>query len=419
MAVIGLGTAGAAAAAFCARKGLKVVALDHRARNDAGAQWVNGVPRWVFEATDFAAPFGDELRGDGHPFHMVVGHNAGCRVTIPETGVLEVDMRHYTRRLQAEAENHGAELKDGLRVLGFDGKVLQTSDGPLQARWYVDASGIGGLFGAGVRAGPDALCTAAQYVYDLINPQAAQDWLHSKDMKEGDAICFTGIAGGYSILNVRIEGDQISLLTGSIPGAGHASGRRIIEDFKAANRFVGEMRFGGLRAIPLCGPATRIADGRVARIGDSAGQIQAVHGSGIAQQLLAAKVLAETFANDGGPEAYNLAWQRKHGGYLAWSTLFCRFSQALPPGGLQRLVETGTMHAQIMGDVLKQKPPRPNPKAMFKSVKGLAQVGGLAGGLLGVVARQPVLALHYARYPKSESGLEAWSRRLRRIIGAP
>lgn len=419
MAVIGLGTSGAAAAAFCARKGLKVVALDHRARESAGAQWVNGVPRWVFEATDFAAPFGDELRGDGHPFHMVVGRNPACRVTIHDTGVLEVDMRHYTRRLQTEAENHGAELRDNVRVQGFDGTVLQTTDGPIKARWYVDASGIGGLFGQGVRASPTALCTAAQYVYELVNPSAAQDWLHEQNAKEGDAICFTGIAGGYSILNVRVEGNQVSLLTGSIPGAGHASGRRIIEDFKAAHTFVGQARFGGLRAIPLCGPATRIAAGRVARIGDSAGQIQAVHGSGIAQQLLAAKVLAESFASGGGPEAYNLAWQRKHGGYVAWSTLFCRFSQALPPGGLQRLVETGTMHAQIMGDVLRQKPPRPNPKALFKSVKGLVQVGGLAGGLLGVVARQPLLALHYARYPKEQSGLQSWSRQLRRIIGTP
>lgn len=418
VAIVGLGTAGALAAALCARKGLRVVALDRQPRAQAGAQWVNGVPEWVFDETDLARPFGAELRGGEHPFHMVAGWDSGCRVTIEHTGVLEVDMRHFLHRVQAEAENHGAELRDQTRVLGFDGQRLQTEQGPVQARWYVDAAGIGGFRGQKGGAPPTALCTAAQYVCELGDHGAAQDFLRKHRAKEGAAICFTGIAGGYSILNVRIEGDRVSLLTGSIPAWGHASGRRILKDFTQRHAFVGPVRFGGLRAIPLAGPSVCIAEDRVARIGDSAGQVQAVHGSGIAQQMLAAKVMAEAFAEGEGPQGYNLRWQRKHGGYLTWSAAFCRFSQSLGPGELARLVNTGTLHAKIMGDVLRQRPPRPNPRALLKSVRGLAQASGVRGRLVGVVARQPVLAAHYARYPEGEAERAKWAQMTRRIAGA-
>jgi len=418
VAIVGLGSAGATAAAFCARKGLKVVAVDRLPRHKAGAQWVNGVPEWVFDETELARPFGAELRGAEHPFYMVAGWDSSCRVTIEHTGVLEVDMRHYTRRLQEQAETLGADIRGGVRVEGFDGDTLSTSAGPIRARWYVDAAGMGGFQGRPVSSGPTALCTAAQYVHTLKDRAGAQAFLQKHRIREGAALCFTGIAGGYSILNVRIEGDRVSILTGSIPAWGHASGRRIVKDFLQAHPFVGAQRFGGMRAIPLAGPSICVGQDRVAKIGDSAGQIQAVHGSGIGQQILAAEVLAHSFAEGSGPAGYNVRWQRKYGGYLAWSAAFCRFSQSLQPGELARLVRTGTLHAHVMGDVLRQRAPRPNPRALFKSVRGLTQATGVRARLLGVVARQPVLAAHYARYPEATAQRAAWAQMTKRIAGA-
>lgn len=415
--IVGLGTAGAAAAAFCARRGLRVLGLERGPRERAGAQWVNGVPEWVFSETDLALPSGPERRGGEHPFHLVVGYDPSRRVTIAHTGVVEVDMRHFRARLWADAELHGADLREGVRVKGFDGDTLSTSDGPLRARWYVDAAGIGGFSPLAVEAPRTALCTAAQHVHEVADRPAARDFLRAHGIGEGEALCFTGVAGGYSILNVRIEGDDVSVLTGSLPAWGHASGRRMALDFARRHRFVGPPRFGGVRAIPLAVPPLTVADDRVATLGDAAGQVHAVHGSGIAQQLLAARLLAEAFAEGGGPPAYNVRWQRTRAGYLAWAMLFCRFSQRLELRELDRLVETGAMHAGVMGQVLKQQPPRPAPRALGKSLLGLARSSGVRARLLGIVARQPVLAAHYARYPERPADLEAWARTTRRLVG--
>ena len=50
VAIIGLGTAGSALAFQCARVGLRVLGVDARTFDEAGARWVNGVPAWTFDA---------------------------------------------------------------------------------------------------------------------------------------------------------------------------------------------------------------------------------------------------------------------------------------------------------------------------------------------------------------------------------
>ena len=42
---------------------------------------------------------------------------------------------------------------------------------------------------------------------------------------------FTGVAGGYSIVNVRRYGDRVYLLTGSIPADGQPSGKQLLDRF--------------------------------------------------------------------------------------------------------------------------------------------------------------------------------------------
>ena len=143
VAIVGAGTAGAGAAWQCARRGLRVVCLDARPLAEAGARWVNGVARWLLEAAEIPLPRGEELRGEDGPFHLIAGWGPE-RVIIRERGVLELDMRLLVERLQAMAVNAGAELRGGVRVLGRVGDRLDTSDGPLRADVFIDASGLAG-----------------------------------------------------------------------------------------------------------------------------------------------------------------------------------------------------------------------------------------------------------------------------------
>ena len=150
VAIVGAGTAGAQAAYQCARRGLRVLCLDSRPLDQAGARWVNGVARWLLDAAEVPLPRGDELRGDDGPFHLIAGHGPE-RVIIRDRGVLELDMRLLVARLQALAVDAGAELRGGVRVHKLVDDRLDTSAGPIHADVIVDASG---LAGAGLLATP-------------------------------------------------------------------------------------------------------------------------------------------------------------------------------------------------------------------------------------------------------------------------
>src|SRR5690606_38217140 len=137
------------------------------------------------------------------------------------------------------------------------------------------------------------------------------------DTPLGHVLCFSGVAGGYSIVNLRCDGRTVGLLTGSIPGEGHPSGRALLDAFAADNPWVGEVVQGGARALPLSRPDDLLARGSVALVGDAARQVFSAHGSGIGIGLVAARLLADTLAQGRTPRDYAVAFQRRWGGLLA------------------------------------------------------------------------------------------------------
>ncbi|GEM_PF-3072987 len=141
--VIGAGTAGAAAGLHCARQGLRTLVLDRGDLDTAGARWVNGVARAAFLEADVGVPEPPELRGEGEPMHLVAGWDGPLMAV--DHDVLEVDMRLLGARLRAMAREAGAELRGGVAVRGWhdrDAGRLDTSAGPLEAQYVVDASGL-------------------------------------------------------------------------------------------------------------------------------------------------------------------------------------------------------------------------------------------------------------------------------------
>ena len=61
VAIVGAGTAGAAAALLCARRGLRVLAIDRAPLERAGAHWINAVPTRLFDEAGIARPIAPEL----------------------------------------------------------------------------------------------------------------------------------------------------------------------------------------------------------------------------------------------------------------------------------------------------------------------------------------------------------------------
>jgi flavin-dependent dehydrogenase len=416
--VIGAGTAGAAAGLHCARRGLRTLIVDRGTLEDAGAAWVNGVPRAAFAEADIPPPTAPELRGEGEPMQLVAGWD-GPQMSVT-SDVLELDMRLLGRRLRALAGDAGAELRS-LTIQGWedrDAGLLATTDGVIEARWVVDASGLRstGLMSR-PEVPPEHLCVAAQAVHRCADRSAAEAWFVARGSSFGPALVFTGIAGGFSIVNVRCEGDEVSVLTGSLAGSDQPAGSVLLRDFVDSQPWVGERLFGGARAIPLRRPFDRLADDRVALLGDAASQVFSAHGSGIAAGLIAARMLAEALASGGGPRAYEVTWMRTHGGRFAAYDLFRRFSQTLSIDDVATLMRSGLMDPMTSRAALEQRLVPVTFGLVAAKVWAALKAPAQAARMLGLIASMHRVRTLYDHYPEDRAQLPDWARRVATIFG--
>jgi len=398
--VVGAGTAGAAAAWRAATRGMKVLCVDRGPLDRAGAHWRNGVSGEAFDEAAVPWPVGPERCGDAGRFHLVAGWGPD-RVVVEGHGVLEVDMRRLVQRLQRRAAEAGATLVGDVSVDWVDDDRVTTSAGVVRAGAVIDASG---LTGARLLRPPRTLrrdlCAAAQAVYDVDDRADALGFLDAHEVAEGETLCFTGVAGGYSILNVRVHGDEVAILTGSIPADGHRSGHGMIEDFVAAQPWIGARRSMGRRAIPLGRPHDELARGRVAAIGDAARQVFSAHGSGIGPGMVAARTLVDTLADGGTPDDWAVRWMRERGGLFAAYDLFRRFSQTLTVADLTDLMGAGLIDGETAAAAMAQRLPRPAPGRALALAPALARAPGVVGRLAAVGARMAALQALYAAYPR-------------------
>ena len=414
--IVGAGTAGAALAGMAASAGLSVVCLERRALGDAGARWVNGVPGWQFASAGVALPKGRELRGAGHTFHLVAGFGP-TRVSVKSHDVMDVDMRLLVQRLHDEAAAAGAQMHEGVHVHSFDGATLSTSKGKYTARYAVDASGLAGLGLLGrARPLPGDLCVAAQEVREVANQERAKEFFLSRNVAPGETLCFSGIAGGYSILNLRLDPEGVSILAGSIPQQDRPTGQDLIDEIARQEPWIGPRLFGGARAIPLARPRARFARGRLALLGDAAGQVFAAHGSGIGAGLLAARVLADCLVRDPGDlSGYCRDWYRSHGGSILAADLLRRFSETLSIEDIELLMQCGVMNPESTRATLEQRTPTlAEARAQRPRLSALAARPGLLGRATKMLAKVPLCMLAARAYPTQGPG-PVWEAALDRV----
>ncbi|MEZ4337698.1 MAG: FAD-binding protein [Sandaracinaceae bacterium] len=413
--VVGAGTAGAAAAGRAAARGLRVLCVDRGPLDAAGAHWRNGVTREAFVEAAVPLPEGDELAGDDVAFHMHAGWGP-TRITMRRHGVLEIDMRHLVDRLQRRALEAGAILESEVTVEGLEGTRVRTSRGTVRAEAIADASGLGGARLLDQPRTPRRdLCAAAQAVFRLADPAGADLFLDQHRAQRDEVLCFAGVAGGYSILNVRIRDDEVALLTGSIPADGHPSGGQLIDRFVQEHPWIGAEVLRGQRAIPLGRPHDVIGAGRVALLGDAARQVFSAHGSGIGPGMLAARILADTLAEGGSAEDYAVTWMRTHGGLFAAYDAFRRYSQGLSTSSLERLMEVGLVDGEMSAATMAQRLPRLTARDALGLAPGLAKAGRLSVGLAQVGARMGALQALYRAYPRERRARRGWAATAARL----
>jgi len=414
LVVVGAGTAGAAAAGFAAGHGFKVLCVDRRRLDGAGARWVNGITQTALAEANLTDVAGS--MGAPPPFHLLTPHQ---RVVVPKHDVLEVDMRALVAQLHDRARDAGAILVGGVAVRGRDGTTLRTEDGDVRARWIVDASGLAGVgLLEYATVAPEHLCAAAQAVFELRDRGGAEAYFASQRVPFGEICAHVGVSGGYSVLNLHVHhgGQTVGVLTGAIPALGFRSGKAILDDFVRAQPWIGARIFGGSGAIPLRRSRDRLTDGTVALVGDAACQVFPAHGSGIGAGILAGKLVADTLAGGGTLFDYEAAWQRRWGGLFATYDAVRRWSQTLDGAALDEIFERGLVDVESARAGLDQELPRISALGLRQKVRTLAANRGWARSLADLAARAVAVQALYARYPRNPVARAAWSAAVQRIL---
>jgi len=426
--IVGAGTAGLYAAWQLRRLGLSVTCVDRVSRGRGGAQWVNGIPAWSYDKLGLR----DRGHEQGDLFSM--GPASGsCRFTVRNNPVLDVDMRELNQELLDLCEQVGVELwfetsvvaqqvdAGGLRhvTVRRDKQGLEYLD--VYARLFVDASGLKGCLKKSLVSmcdewpdiAPSDLCAAAQYVLKIRSVEGAKTFLKTTQLRDKEAMGWLGGHGGFSLLRVHIdlEHEEVSLLTGSIAEQGIPSGKRILSDFVERHSWIGEENFGGSRVIPLRRPYSVLGAGRVALIGDSASQVFAPHGSGIAMGMLGGQHLAmevakvlETHGDIGSDQAlwaYSRSFHQTWGGILAFADAFRRFSQSLSSHDMDELFRSGLMTPHLLRDGLTQLKPTVDLTSLPAQARALVSLPKLGQRLVNVLGRLPLCLAASKAYPKA------------------
>ena len=415
--VVGAGSSGAAASAFLAEAGLRVLCIERRPLDEAGACWVNGVPRAAFARAGVALPGHDESDGPPAVFHVVAPSG---RAVVPVHDVVDIDMRRLVARLQARAVAAGARIMDRTTVRALAGTTVTTDAGPFTARYLVDASGLTGARLLGQpRVSPLDLCAAAQQVHAVRDLPAARTYFEAHGVKPGEVLGLVGVAGGYSVLNVRLHANQetIGILTGSIPALGHPSGKAILDDFVATHPWVGERRFGGSGPIPLRRSHDRLVAGNVALLGDAGCQVFPAHGSGVGAGLVAARMLADTLAAGRPLQDYELAWQREHGGLFAFFDVFRRWNQRASADTIGRMMHLGLVDELALRAGIDQVLPPVTSRTIAAKLRPLWREPSLAAELGVIAVRSAAVRALYARYPRQPALVPHWARLVDRLLG--
>ncbi len=426
VAIIGAGSAGAACAAACARRSMDVALLEAGSLARAGARWINAIPGWTFDEAEVERPTPEETLGPPPPaIHIFAGRRQE-RVKVVTDEFIEVDMGRMVARLQREARGHGVRLMPASRVTGARGEVLDLEGGgEVRARWLVDASGLEGarLLGSPPLE-PADLCEARHQVHAVKDMDLAWAYFSGHDVAPGESLVFTSVAGGFSSLQVRLEGEVMTLLSGTIPGQGWDRPRKVLGQLQREQPWIGEQLRGAGRAIPLRRPFDTLALGNRAAIGDAACQVFSAHGSGVGQGLIAGRMLADALAAGRGVLGYQADYQRTHGGVLAAMVWFRRLTQSMTPKQLGRLISAGIMNPEISRQALLQRSldDLPSTEALVSAAAGVVREPGLALRVMGpTVARMGLVRQGYRAYPESgdPDDLRRWQGRMRLLGQEP
>ncbi|MFH1530382.1 MAG: FAD-dependent oxidoreductase [Pseudomonadota bacterium] len=446
--VVGAGTAGAAAAAFLAESGHRVAIVERRPFDEGGARWINAVPGWMFDRAGVAQPEGEERHGI---FGTASFRSPLDRATLDIDGVpaWDVDMRALGDRLRRRATDAGVKVFERATLTGVEHRDdrpraieidLALPKGPgrslrLTASLFVDATGLTGALRTRVHSlqracppvAPRDICTAASGFHRIRDRDAAWRFLDRHRLEPGRTVSWMSPEGGFSSIIISIDEAvaNVSFVVGTIADGRHLTGPELMRRSVQSYPWVGERRFGGEGLIPLRRPYDRLAAAGVALVGDAGCQVFPVHGSGIGNGMIAARLLADATAGAADPGAssvlwgYQAAYQRERGAHCAPFDVFRRHAQTWTPEHVEGLLDAEALSEALWSEGILQRLAVPDREAALRGARALVRRPMIVGGVAPQVARMYAVSALYRSYPREPNlrRLKAWSQAAGALFG--
>ncbi|MCX8162139.1 MAG: NAD(P)/FAD-dependent oxidoreductase [Candidatus Bathyarchaeota archaeon] len=433
--VVGAGTGGCSTALFAARQGLKVCIVDVKKESDIGRK-VCGDAIGKHHFDNLGLPY---------PWDAIINEVKGMRVHSPNRStVFEIVgegvsgfmlRRHrFGQNLLREALNRGVELYDSTRALKpiLDGGAVVGVIGErggvrveFKGRVTVDASGVIAVLRRNI---PEELLPER-----FVKPEDIQvAYREVRTIGEGyDEYSYGDIylsrayaPGGYAWIFPRSDG-TVNVGVGIQCKRGYPNPRTLLYKFLDSVRCVGDTVIdsgGGL--VPTRRPlVSLVADGFML-VGDSACQVNPIHGGGIGPSMYAGKLAAEAIVEAydrglftaEGLWSYNVRYMRSYGAKQAALDILRRFLQDISDedidyGMSARLLSEDDILKASMYGTLKVK--------TLEKVKRFIRGSGRLKLLLRLrrisVAMNEVRRL-YERFPRNIGEFRRWLYEARSIL---
>ena len=432
--VVGCGTGGAAFAIRARKLGLSVCVVDTKPRARIGQKVCgDAVPSYHFDRLEKEAgirpPSGDEL-GQVITGMKLIGPSRIRMVKVHEDGYT-VNRHEFGQRLVNDVVDAGANLLDKHLVLGpivEKGRIvgLRTKDRitrmerDIRASVVVDASGVGAVLRKAIEfpgrergIHPRDLGICYREVLKLKEPLDEPDIL--------EVIFDRTIAqGGYiwvfpksdTIVNVGVG---LTMSLGTSPLAAY---RRFIKRDRIFNGAEVIAKGGGL--VPMRKPVSSFVGDRLLLVGDSACQVNPLHGGGLGYSMIggcmAANTVAEALAR--GDVSYRSLWDYNHeyqttiGKRHAALDVFRIMLNSLSNRDLDFGCSGSLFTEEDFFAIDKNgKLELTNAQKVIRGLRGLHHPT-LMRSLMFAVKRMKALKELYIAYPTTPEGLDSWNARV-------
>lgn len=351
VAVVGASVAGSAVAALARSRGLSVVLVEQRSREEVASPGVRAlVPVWALEASRL--PVGEVLSVPGR-IHVVAG-DAHVRIEVPDCVLVEPGPLAGALLDQASAE--GATIRDRVRCEGLDRDGIVTSEGTIPARIVVDASGARGAQLLGELASAPADIASVAFERRALGDRAlAYSFLEALGAERGDSIAFLACAGPGTAVVARID-DVLEIDAIAVgPEQGGPTARAVIRRFLSSVAWAGELLASEARQLPIAAVRGVVASEHVALVGSATGGVRPTRGGVLANGLLSARLLVDAIARGDGLDAYDARWHARFGKIAAFDATILRSLRALDEDEAARLLHAGAFGERLVRAACEQK----------------------------------------------------------------